>query len=203
MVASVADGYMEGGVVMVPLDQEGAMPAAIAPVGMDTPLGRVVEHSATATVFARPRSVSFTVRGKPQPAGSKKGFYNKKAGRVIITDDAAKSRPWKALVSDAAEQTIGSVAPLNGPLYMKLEFVELRPKGHFNTKQELNAVGRRNPYPAKRPDVLKLARAVEDALSTIVYVDDSQIVSEFITKEYGAWEGVRVYVEELTTGGES
>ena len=36
-------------------------------------------------------SVSFTVYGVPAPAGSKRGFYNPKAKRVIVTDDNAKS----------------------------------------------------------------------------------------------------------------
>jgi len=37
-------------------------------------------------------SVSFTVYGAAAVAGSKRGFYNAKAKRVIITDDSARSR---------------------------------------------------------------------------------------------------------------
>lgn len=154
------------------------------------------EHICPNTLEGR-RCCSFVVRGKPQPAGSKKGFYNPKLKRVMIVDAAEKSRPWKALVSDAAQETMGPVSPLNGALAATFEFVETRPKGHFNTKNELSATGRRNPYPAKRPDLLKLARGVEDALSTIVYVDDSQIVREILTKRYGDFDGVEITVEEL------
>ena len=39
-------------------------------------------------------AVTFTVHGTPAPAGSKRGFYNAKAKRVIVTDDSARSRPW-------------------------------------------------------------------------------------------------------------
>lgn len=145
----------------------------------------------------RRRVCAFEVRGKAQPAGSKKGFYNKKMNRVIITDDAKKSRPWKALVSDAALQKMSTAPPLNGALQASFTFIETRPKGHFNSKGELNTQGRRNPYPAKRPDALKLARGVEDALTGIVYVDDSQIVVEHLFKRYGAYDCVQITVEEL------
>lgn len=54
--------------------------------------------------------IEFTVYGKPAPAGSKRGFY--RGGRVIITDDSKNSRPWKALVSDAAIEAMnGSSEP--------------------------------------------------------------------------------------------
>lgn len=136
------------------------------------------------------------IPGKAQPAGSKRGFVNPKTGRVIITDAAAKSRPWKAVVSDYAQQAMGGEAPLEGPLSVRMTFFEMRPKGHFNSKGQLNAQGQRNPFPAKKPDLLKLARAVEDALTGIVYRDDAQIVEEKLVKAYGTSDHVIVTVKE-------
>jgi hypothetical protein len=49
----------------------------------------------------------FSVFGKPQPAGSKKGFVNPKTGRVIITEDAKNSKPWRQQVAGAAEHAAG------------------------------------------------------------------------------------------------
>lgn len=142
-------------------------------------------------------AVAFTVHGVPQPAGSKRGFYNKNTGRVIVADDAKNSRPWKALVSDAAAQAMtyhdetaegadGYWPPLEGPLLLELTFWMPRPKGHFGTGANAGKVRGSAPrFPAVKPDVLKLARAVEDALSGIVYRDDSQIVVETLQKAYG------------------
>lgn len=136
-------------------------------------------------------AITFTVHGIAQPAGSKKGFYNKKAGRVIITDDAKKSRPWKAQVSDAAARamtftgadgTSGYLLPLEGPLHLELAFYVPRPKGHTGKRGLLPSAP---PYPAVRPDITKLVRAVEDALTGIVWRDDAQIVSQHVTKDYG------------------
>lgn len=136
-------------------------------------------------------SIEFTIYGLARPAGSKKGFYNQKAGRVIITDANASSRPWKAQVSDAAAQamtyhddegTSGYLPPLDGPLALELVFYVPRPKGHYG-KRGLKPSA--PEFPTVKPDVLKLARAVEDALSGIAYRDDSQIVTEFLLKRYG------------------
>lgn len=154
-----------------------------------------MEHSAVECTMGR--FVEFKVLGEAKPAGSKKGFYNKKIGRVIITDDSKGSRPWKAMVSDAALQAMGTAAPLNGALRCSLDFYERRPKSHFNTKNELNATGRRRPYPTKKPDVDKLVRGAFDAMSTIVYVDDVQVVMVTAAKFYGGWDGVSVRVQEL------
>lgn len=153
-------------------------------------------------------AVSFTVHGVAQPAGSKKGFYNKKAGRVIITDDAKKSRPWKALVSDAAVQAMmgGDPAgqsrvlemgpPLEGPLLLEVTFWIPRPKGHYGSGKNAAKVKPGAPFaPTVKPDLLKLARAVEDALTAIVYRDDAQITSEVLQKAYttgGARTEIRV-----------
>lgn len=137
--------------------------------------------------------ISFTVYGTAAPAGSKRGFYNAKARRVILTDDSKHSRPWKAQVSDAAGQAMGDTPLLDGPLDLCLTFVVVRPKGHFGTGKNAARVRASAPeYPTVKPDLLKLARAVEDALTGIVYRDDAQIVSESLSKIYG--EPARVIV---------
>lgn len=128
-------------------------------------------------------AVSFTVHGTAQTAGSKRGFYNKKAARVIITDDNARSRPWKALVSDAAIEAFGfERTPLDGPLLLEITFWLTRPKGHIGKKG--NVLPSAPFAPTVKPDLLKLARAIEDALTGLIYRDDSQITTEVLQKAY-------------------
>lgn len=136
--------------------------------------------------------IRFTVHGQPATAGSKRGFYNAKAKRVIITDDSAKSRPWKALVADAAIQAMQTADGhsrileqrplLGGPLAVTFTFHLPRPKGHYGARGLRPSAP---PFPAVKPDLLKLARAVEDALTGICWRDDAQIVTETIVKRYG------------------
>lgn len=140
-------------------------------------------------------SVSFTVYGKAETAGSKRGFVNKNTGRVIVTDDNAKSRPWKALVHDAAMQAMMTTdgqsrvleigPPLEGPLLLEVTFWIPRPKGHYGSGKNADAPKAGAPFaPTVKPDLLKLTRAVEDALTGLVYRDDAQITAETLQKAY-------------------
>lgn len=142
--------------------------------------------------------ISFTVLGTPAPAGSKRGFYNPKAKRVIITDDSKRSRPWKALVSDAAAEAMNGDGLLGGPLLLKALFIVPRPKGHFGTGANAKFVRlSAPPYPTTKPDATKLLRAVEDAMTGIVYRDDAQIVVQEVRKLYGEPARCAIWVETI------
>ena len=136
------------------------------------------------------------VYGKPQPAGSKKGFSRKNSTFTQIVDANPKAKDYKASVSQAAgEKMQAKGLPIfEGPLFVELRFYLVRPKGHWNSKGELNAAGRRKLMPTSKPDVLKLARGVEDALSGVVYRDDNQIVREVLSKTYGSPTRVEIIV---------
>jgi Holliday junction resolvase RusA-like endonuclease len=156
-------------------------------------------------------AIAFTVYGTAATAGSKRGFYNAKARRVIVTDDNAKSRPWKALVADAAMQAMtlhggegsnGYRPPLEGPLLLELTFWIPRPKSHYGSGRNAESVKPGAPHaPAVKPDLLKLARAVEDALTAVVYRDDAQIVAETLQKAYTTGQArTEVRVVTITRG---
>ena len=139
-------------------------------------------------------TISFSVDGHPEPAGSKRAFVVK--GRAVVTDSNRKQKPWQALVSSAAQEAKPDGDLLDGPIWLTLRFRVNRPKGHFTSKGTLSASGQRNPWPVVRPDVLKLARGVEDALTAVIWRDDSQIVVEHLTKVYTTGpEGVDVRIE--------
>lgn len=140
-------------------------------------------------------SLSFTVYGTPKPAGSKRGFMV--GGKVRITDANPKSRSWKNQVAQVAGETMANREIFDGPLIVTMRFYSLRPKGHYKASGGLSAKGRRTPYPAIRPDVLKLARGVEDALTGVCYRDDAQIVGEKLYKRYGEPERVEIVIEEM------
>lgn len=142
--------------------------------------------------------IDFFVPGKCAPAGSKKGFFNKNLGRVMIVDACEGSRPWKAQVSSFAQEAVlqqGLSEPMRGPLAVEFTFTMKRLGSHFGSGKNAGVLKATAPvYHVSRPDVLKLARGVEDALSSIIYFDDSQIAIESLRKVYGAREGVRIRV---------
>ena len=146
--------------------------------------------------------VAFTIYGEAQPAGSKKGFINKKTGGVIITDANKNLKTWQNTVSEVARDVmLPADGPghdiLEGPLSMKLTFYRTRPKSHFNADGSLNAEGRRMTFPSKRPDTTKLTRGIEDALTGIVWKDDAQVVHQECWKDWSTVARVEVEVSEL------
>lgn len=138
-------------------------------------------------------NLTFRVVGMPQTAGSKQGFFNKKLKRVMIVDANKKAKPWKALVSAAAMDVSPGGELYRGPLWVNMDFIVPRPKGHYGRRGILPSAPQ---FPTGKPDVLKLARAVEDACTGILWHDDAQIVSEYLVKEYGDPPGVVVIVME-------
>lgn len=136
--------------------------------------------------------VSFTVYGVAQPAGSKRAGMSK-GGKMFVRDDAKRSRPWKTQVSQAAGQAMGASALLDGPLELSVIFRVPRPKGHYGARGLRPSAP---AYPAVRPDVTKLLRAVEDACTGIVWRDDAQVVEQHAVKLYGEPAHVAVKVWE-------
>lgn len=147
--------------------------------------------------------ISFRVVGVPRPAGSKKYV-----GKGIIVDQSGpRGELWRNRVKKAASLYMTSIgqAPLTGPVKLKLEFSLPRPKKHF----KLNGTGPLKDnapyYHLQKPDSTKLLRAVEDAMSTIVYRDDTLVADILVTKRWALQAvhadrkhvGVQVHVEPI------
>jgi len=141
----------------------------------------------------RAEVVAFFVPGLPAPGGSKRAFRTK-SGRIIITEDCRRSRPWRAVVQVAAHAAHGQ-APLEGPLRLAVTFTLPRPKGHLGRRGLRPSAPL---YPMTRPDLTKLLRGLEDACTGLLWRDDAIIVEQMIAKVYGDIPGAAVRVEVLT-----
>lgn len=77
---------------------------------------------------------------------------------------------------------------MSAAMTINLTFSFLRPKSHYTTK---GALTKSAPYRCTNRigDIDKLIRAVFDAMTSIAYVDDSQIVSVTAHKEYAPRDG--------------
>lgn len=127
---------------------------------------------------------AFFVTGTPAPAGSKTAFIPKGWTRAIITDACKRTKPWQQEIKHAALDNYRGIV-ITEPLHVEFVFLVTRPKAHYGTgKNSETLKGGAPQHPSSKPDVLKLARAVEDALTGIVWKDDCQIVSEKISKRY-------------------
>ncbi len=133
-----------------------------------------------------PRSFSTFVRGIPAPQGSKRAFI--KGDRAVVVDANPKTlKDWRAAVAGRL-QSEWHGAPMDGALSVELNFALLRPK---------SVSEKRRPHPTVMPDLDKLVRAVLDALTGIVIVDDARVVELHATKEYSDEAGVSIFVRPL------
>lgn len=152
--------------------------------------------------MSRPLVLAFVVDGIAQTAGSKRAFPIRRPGGqlgVAVVDDNPKSRDWKTRVAETAAVTLATVDPagilLRGPIKLTLHFEIVRPLGQYSKKGGLKPSAR--TWPTVKPDVLKLARAVEDALTGVVWHDDAQVVVEELRKTYADRARLFVRVEEV------
>lgn len=149
--------------------------------------------------LAEPRPpVTLIVHGQPAPQGSKRAIQTKKGdgspGRIALVESSHdRVKSWRQAVVDearewqsqAAGRQFGTAPPLDGPLEATMTFVLRRPKGHYGTGRNAAVLKpSAPPYPSGKPDVGKLARATEDALTGIVWLDDAQVVRSLLTKVY-------------------
>lgn len=138
---------------------------------------------------------TLTVFGTPEPAGSKRAVtWHAKDGRsgTNVVDANPRAAKWKDQVAQEAGKIWEGHRLIDEPLEVRFTFFVARPKGHYGTKG--NLLGSAPRWPAKRPDALKLARGVEDALTGVLWRDDSQIVRELLEKRWGTPERVEIYV---------
>lgn len=125
--------------------------------------------------------LQFYVPGTPRPQGSKRPFRNQHTGRIQQVESSTKVKPWRADVRAAAQEAIegdpDAYLPLwDQPLHVAMNFYFLRPKAHYGTGKNEGLLKQSAPeHYAQTPDIEKLARAVADALTGIVYADDRRI----------------------------
>ncbi len=142
--------------------------------------------------------ISFIVFGKQVTQGSKTVLPVGKGRFRAVDRNRRELNQWRGAIAQAAGAVMSSAEMFAGAVRLRIVFTLPRPKGHFGKGRNSMQLRPSAPqYPAKKPDLLKLARAVEDALSGVVYRDDSQVCKLEVEKRYGQRYETRVEVEEL------
>lgn len=123
--------------------------------------------------------MTIIVYGTPAPQGSKR-FVGMKGGRGMMIESSGKVKPWREAVKWAALEVLeDDGAPLSlerhcngaimGPVSVEMIFTLQKPKSAPKT---------RRTWPDRKPDLSKLVRSTEDALTDAgVWEDDARIVS--------------------------
>lgn len=148
----------------------------------------------------------FVVVGEPRPAGSKNAVpavrkdpknparwipILKENGMPVINVKDSSGEPgkmWRQDVSSAGLHWRRYDAPLAGRVAAEFVFVSPYKQSDYSKREPGKLRGSVRVAPHVRPDALKLARAVEDALTKVLYEDDGQITEERIRKVHVAPE---------------
>lgn len=153
-------------------------------------------------------SICFFVSGIPKAAGSKRGipiYAGKKGtpdrhwtGKTAVIDTSGQAgKDWRADVKSEARKHKPEEL-LTDQIHIRMDFCFPRLKGHYGTGKNADTLKESAPYwHTTKPDVLKLGRAVEDALTGIIWRDDAQICKEQLTKKYGDTPGVQIYISTM------
>lgn len=141
------------------------------------------------------RETSFLVTGSPAPQGSKTVSPH---GGMWESSKAVK--PWRDAVRGETQRIITD--PFAGAVRVSLVFRMKRPKGHYRTGRNSELLRDAAPaYPASKPDVDKLARAVLDGLTEGgAWKDDGQVVYLTAVKKYAFPTGCLITVSEMEEG---
>jgi Holliday junction resolvase RusA-like endonuclease len=124
-------------------------------------------------------SVVIEVHGIPAPQGSKvRNRYG------AIYESGKTVAPWREAIRAEVQRQV--TVPLAGAVRCWITFRLPRPRGHYGTGRNGGTIRHSAPvYPAGRPDLDKLARAVLDGLTDGgAWKDDGQVVMLLAQKVY-------------------
>jgi Holliday junction resolvase RusA-like endonuclease len=132
--------------------------------------------------------IKITVYGTPAPQGSKRAFAVRGKGGVptgrvaVIESSHDRVKSWRQAVIDEvraadAARGVGLTFARGLPLQVDMVFCFRRPKSHYRTGRNAHLLRDDAPdCPSGKPDLSKLARATEDALTDAgLWEDDAQV----------------------------
>lgn len=125
--------------------------------------------------------VQIIVHGQPAAQGSKRYVGHRRGAdgreRAVLIEQSKRVKPWRRQVTDAAA-LVRPAELMDGPLVADMVFTFARPKSHYRTGKNAGLLKATAPTaPAVAPDLSKLARSTEDALTGVIWRDDSRVVA--------------------------
>lgn len=163
------------------------------------------------------RLAAFAVRGMPRPAGSKNAIplgrrvngrfipVTRKDGTPIfnlVDSSGENGANWRTDIRAAASGALDAAHELaDGPLAVRATFFYAGPKGRYGTgrnAERLKDSADRYPHQGELADGTKLARALEDALNSLAWVDDRRVCDLWWSRRFDqAFTGARVDIFTL------
>ena len=118
-----------------------------------------------------------SVFGKPAPQGSKRLL-----GKQMV-ESSPNVAPWRSDVKYTAQQSMPKGWDPTGYFHLEVTFRFKRPASHFN-KAGVKDSAPKAPISRQVGDLDKLQRSLLDALTSVAWDDDSQVISIKARKDY-------------------
>ena len=136
--------------------------------------------------------IKFTVYGEPVAQGRPRASTVNGHVRMY---DPKKSRDYKHYVRLAASQHKPKEL-LTGPLKMKVQV--FRPTLKSFSKKKKKQAEEGTLRPTTKPDVDNYVKAIKDALNSVIWKDDSQVVDLQVSKFYSENPRIEVEIDEVS-----
>lgn len=136
-------------------------------------------------------TLTFTVFGEAIPQGSSRAFMRPGMRHPVVTSDNPRLRGWRQLVAEAASAALEGVGQYDGTgaVAVVATFYLPRPK----------SLAAKVRHHLTNPDLDKLARAINDALTGVLWRDDSQVTDLHVRKVYaGVGQSPRAVIAVAT-----
>lgn len=135
--------------------------------------------------------IQFTVYGEPVAQGRPR--FSSQGGFTKVYDPA-KSKDFKKYVKLVASENRPDHL-LEGPIQMDVKIFKPSLKGFSKKKAALAEEGVLRPL--TKPDVDNYVKGVKDALKSVIWKDDSQVVDLHISKWYSEIPRIEITINEL------
>jgi Holliday junction resolvase RusA-like endonuclease len=129
--------------------------------------------------------VTFAVAGEPCGKGRARSVIRKSKtrGSFIGNYTPEKTRSYEGMIRHEATVAMDGRAPFAEPVHVEMRAIFSVPASWSKRKQAAALTNELRP--GKRPDLDNIAKAVTDAINTVVVADDALIVSGNFAKVYG------------------
>jgi Holliday junction resolvase RusA-like endonuclease len=132
-------------------------------------------------------TIEFTIPGEAIPWARAGG------GKSVVRFTPAKQRNWMGVLRMYCQRAMQGRGPLTGPVELSILAVYAWPKSWSQAKRTKPGA----QWKTSRPDMGNVTKIIEDALNTVAWMDDSQVVSPHGWKVYGDIPRVTVKIVPL------
>jgi Holliday junction resolvase RusA-like endonuclease len=143
-----------------------------------------------------PNAISFSLAGEPNGKGRARFRRVKPKGKpeFVSTYTPEKTRNYSAALRIVAQDAMKGREPFYGPVKVLVCAMFGIPASFPKKRRQMAEEGR--IYPTKKPDIDNIAKHF-DALNTVVWTDDKNIVSCTVIKRYSEIPELKIRVEEI------